>query len=313
MVSRKLAVVALTIVCLSLGLVASASSFSTGPWGQAVSIESFGAGAHPDFNTPTSLDGCPFVSPDGKAFFIASDRPGGLGGLDIWVSTRASVHDPWGAPVNLGAPVNSAANDFCPTIGRDGHEFYFVSTRPGFCGSTANGDIYSTRFQGPGYRRVDPVQHLGCTVNSGWDEHSPFPVRDPGDGRVLYFSSARPANMADTAGDHDIYVSDFVGGVYGAPALVPVINTTEFHEGQPNVRRDALEIFFYSNRPGSQGNDIYSAIRASAHDQWGLPVNLGPAVNSAAAETRPSLSWDGSTLYFGTTREGTADVYVTTR
>jgi Tol biopolymer transport system component len=36
-------------------------------------------------------------------------------------------------------------------------------------------------------------------------------------------------------------------------------------------------------------------------------------VNSAASETRPSLSWDATTLYFGTTRDGTSDIYVTTR
>jgi hypothetical protein len=100
-------------------------------------------------------------------------------------------------------------------------------------------------------------------------------------------------------------------------------------DGQPNLRRDALELFFYSNRlcpgphgedvpcPGAQGgNDIYSATRAKASDVWSTPVNLGPNVNSAAAETRPSPTWDGTTLYFGSTRpggEGGSDIYVTTR
>jgi hypothetical protein len=50
---------------------------------------------------------------------MASTRSGGLGGIDIWVATRAGKNDP-GAPVNVGAPVNSSANDFCPTIARDG-------------------------------------------------------------------------------------------------------------------------------------------------------------------------------------------------
>ena len=63
--------------------------------------------------------------------------------------------------------------------------------------------------------------------------------------------------------------------------------------------------------------DIYAATRAGAFDPWSEPFNLGPAVNSSnGAETRPSLSWDGTTLYFGSTRpggDGGADLYVTTR
>lgn len=49
---------------------------------------------------------------------------------------------------------------------------------------------------------------------------------------------------------------------------------------------------------------------------WSTPVNLGPNVNSAANETRPSLSWDAKTLIFGTTRpgvEGVSDIYYSTR
>jgi Tol biopolymer transport system component len=79
------------------------------------------------------------------------------------------------------------------------------------------------------------------------------------------------------------------------------------------VRRDGLELFFYSDRPGSAGNDIYSASRSSVFDDWSTPVNLGPGVNSAGAESRPWLSWDGTTLYFGTTRNGSSDIFVTTR
>jgi Tol biopolymer transport system component len=98
---------------------------------------------------------------------------------------------------------------------------------------------------------------------------------------------------------------------------VPGVNTA-FEDGQPNVRRDGREIFFFSNRPGTLGMaDIYAATRASTSDTWSEPVNLGRDVNSAdGAETRPSLSWDGTTLYFGSTRpggDGSADHYVTTR
>src|SRR5215213_8069679 len=53
-------------------------------WSPALSAELAPPGAHPNFNT-ASLDGCPFPSSDGKMFFRPSSRPGGLGGIDIWV------------------------------------------------------------------------------------------------------------------------------------------------------------------------------------------------------------------------------------
>ncbi|MEO7572141.1 MAG: hypothetical protein ABIX10_06865 [Acidimicrobiales bacterium] len=100
----------------------------------------------------------------------------------------------------------------------------------------------------------------------------------------------------------------------GPAALIEELSSAA-QDGQPNLRRDELEICFCSDRPGSLGNDIYAAIRASSADAWSMPVNLGPAVNAEASETRPSLSWDGTTLYFGSNRaggEGDTDHYVTT-
>ena len=308
------------------GSAASALKGDYSAWAPAVSIEVFGSGAHPNFNT-AFLDGCPFPSRDGKMFFMASTRPGGLGGIDIWVSTRASEDEPWGDPVNVGAPINSEFNDFCPTLARDGHTFFFVSNRPGGCGGD---DIYTTRFRfrggavGGTIEVAEPAQNLGCQVNSAGNEASPIPIPEPGRGNVLYFSSTRAGGPGAEApgavtGDADIYSSESHGGPsgpFGPATLVPGVNSA-FEDGQPNLRRDALEIFFYSNRPGTLGgNDIYSATRAKASDVWSTPVNLGPNVNSAAAETRPSPSWDGTTLYFGSTRpggEGNADIYVTTR
>jgi len=87
---------------------------------------------------------------------------------------------------------------------------------------------------------------------------------------------------------------------------------------QPNVRKDGREIVFSSNHPhaGAQGGqDIYLATRGSVEDPWSAPANLGPAVNTAAGETRPSLSWDAHTLLFGRAPgpEGSSDIYVSTR
>lgn len=283
-------------------------------WSPATRVEAQ-AGTDPAFNGP-GLDGCPFISRNETTLYMASNRTGGLGGLDIWVSRRPDADAPWGAPENVGAPVNSAANDFCPTIDRNDHSFYFVSNRAGGCGGA---DIYVTRLRPDGW---DEPENPGCDVNSAADEASPFPLPEPGQGKVLYFSSIRAGGFAAdpagaTTGDSDLYVSDRHGDSYGTPALVPGANTA-FEDGQPNLRRDGRELFFFSNRPGTLGMaDIYAATRSSTSDPWSTPTNLGPTVNSAdGAETRPSLSWDGTTLYFGSTRpggDGSADHYVTTR
>jgi len=77
-----------------------------GPWGDPVNLG-------PVVNSPSN-DQHPAISKDGLSLYITSDRPGGLGGSDIWVSQRASSGDPWGAPENLGPNINSAGNDVAP-------------------------------------------------------------------------------------------------------------------------------------------------------------------------------------------------------
>jgi hypothetical protein len=67
--------------------------------------------------------------------FFGSSRPGGSGGHDLWVTTRASVSDPWGEPANLGPTVNSSTFDDSPSISADGSTLSFMSTRPGGVGS----------------------------------------------------------------------------------------------------------------------------------------------------------------------------------
>ncbi len=305
---------ALALVVGVVSGAAFAASGDYGAWSTAVRVESI-PGTHPDFNG-ASLDGCPFISRDGKLFFMASRRPTGPGDLNndinIWVSSRRAEGDPWGAPVLVGEPVSidttaagaAQVNDFCPTLARDGHAFYFVSNRSGGCGGD---DIYTTRLRPDGW---SPVTNVGCDVNTLGNEASPSPLPQSHTGPVLYFSST-------ITGAGDLYLSEWHGGAFQGRELVTGVNTASV-EGQPNVRRDGLEIFFFSNRSGALGNDIYSAARASTADAWSTPVNLGPAVNGtmASSETRPSLSWDGTTLYFGSNRaggEGDADHYVTTR
>ena len=315
-VNRLIATIVVGLLVVPGMTLAAPQAYSE--WTYAQRVESI-PGTDPSFNGP-ALDGCPFVSADGTSFFMASNRDGGLGGIDIWVSTRAGENDPWGAPVNVGAPINSTANDFCPTPARGGHLFYFVSNRDGGCGGD---DIYVTRLtlRDRSYFTWGAPENLGCDVNSAANEASPMPLNERGAGPALYFSSNRPGGFSAepaeaTSGDSDIYVSTSHAGSFETAVPAPGVNSAA-EDGHPNIRHDGVELFFYSNRPGTMGMaDIYVATRSNARDAWSDPVNLGPNVNSADAETRPSLSWDGTMLYFGSTRpggEGSQDHYITTR
>lgn len=286
------------VVPLLLATAPAAVGASYSAWAEPVSAESQ-LGTSGSLNTP-SVDGCPMQSPDGLSLYMASNRPGGLGGLDIWVAHRASTDAPFGDPVNLGAPINSAADDFCPTPVR-GKALFFVSTRAqaDACGGA---DIYFARLS-PAHGWTAPA-NLGCSVNSAAGEAGPSYFESDGSA-WLYFSSGPDIVASPRLAD----------GSFGAASPVAELNTGAA-DLRPNVRKGGLEIVFDSDRAGGHGAfDLYFATRASTSEPWSAPVNAGPMLNTAAAETRGSFSWDGLTLYFGRGPgpEGSTDIFVTTR
>ncbi len=286
---------------LALAAPTTGLAANPGPWGTAV-LET-------GINSPQA-DGCPIETFDGLTLYFASTRAGAVGGStdpnDIWRVSRPAVGAPWGTPVHLPAPVNSASADFCPTP-LPGKRLFFVSARGG-AGSCGAGDIYRTR-EHPVKGWLAPT-NLGCMAdgsgpNFAGGEFSPslFEVNGV---TYLYFSS--PGNDGGT--DQDIYVSrQRADGTFTAATQVPGLNTWA-NDQMPNVSRDGLEIVFASDRGGAATSfDIYTSTRASVNDPWSAPVNVGVGVNTAAAETRPSLSGDGTRLHFG--RLG--DIWVSTR
>lgn len=292
-IGRVISVIAAAGLITATAAVVTAMSF--GPWSAAARAESI-PGTSGNLNT-ANLEGCPFVSQRGDILYFASNRAGGMGGLDIWYSV-SNERGGWGDPVNF-TEVNSPANELCPMTHRNGKMFMFVSNRAGGCGRD---DLYVTRQHAT--RGWAAALNLGCTVNSAADEASPTVLETE-----LYFSSTR-------AGGGDIYVSPFDGVAFGTPTLAPGLNSIQ-DDFRPNLRRDGLEVFFDSNRPGGIGGlDIWTSTRASTAEAWSMPVNLGHNVNSGANDLRASLSWDSTTLYFGSVRaggEGSQDLYTTTR
>jgi hypothetical protein len=258
-------------------------------------------------NTPGATEGCPFVTQSEHVLVFASNRAGGFGALDLYISHWDAAAGRWATPVNMGPQINTSANEQCPLLSQNGKELLFVSNRPGGAGGL---DLWMVRR----HDNRSVVAGWGTpvnlsAVNSSADEFGPGWYQEHGR-TVLYFNS----NRAGGIGLHDLYVStENRDGTFSAPVPAQGLNTP-FQEQFAALTRDGLEIFFSSDRPGTLGGlDLWHATRARTTDAWSTPVNLGPAVNSSAAEGRSAISWDGTTLYFHSNRDGSVDLFQSTR
>lgn len=250
----------------------------------------------------------PALSADGRSLYFVSDRAGGLGGNDIWVSRRSSVDGPWETPVNVGAPINSAGQEVDPTLSADGRLLFFSSNRPGGHGRL---DIYvSRRNPNDDLAWGDPV-NLGPRVNTPAGDRGPdHVVVSPGAPAMLYFGRGIGLRQAD------VYAAPVTeDGDPLAPAeLISELSAPGAVTDGPSLRGDAREMFFMSNRSG--GFDLWLSTRRSPHDGWSVPDNLGAPVNTSFAEERPELSHDGRTLLFDSDRPdglGGQDIWISTR
>jgi hypothetical protein len=305
-----------------------------GPWSSPVNLG-------PVVNSSFHERRCA-ISKDGLSLYITSDHPGGVNGPktphrnEIWVSQRANIDAPWQAPINLDAfnttPVINAVGSGTanPNLSPDGHLLFFQSGRPGGYGDTNSTDLYVSRRTNKhdDFGWQEPV-NLGGLINTSYDEYSPSYFEDEETGIiVLYLSSDRPGGpVGSLPGSPHIYVSTLGDdGTFGPAVLVPELSS-QYTESGTAIRRDGLEIFLSSGRPGTGiPNSIWVSTRDTTLDAWSTPVDLGSKVNSPGhGNVHPTISWDGTALYFCSNRPGgfngpndfepgiTGDIYVTTR
>ncbi|MHC4528971.1 MAG: hypothetical protein ACYS29_13935, partial [Planctomycetota bacterium] len=241
------------------------------------------------------------ISADGLTLYFGeypdNVDPSGYGGGDIWVATRATTDDPWGEPNNLLPTVNTSSGEGTPCMSADGLSLYFASNRAGWYGGF---DLWMTTRETTSDPWGEP-ENLGPTVNSPADEVCPS---ISGDGLELYFCDflvARPG------GYYDLWVTTraTTEDDWKPPENLGDTVNSSYLEFGPFISADSLTLFFGSGRPGGGGpGGIWMTRRATDSDLWGTPVSLGPTVNSSADEGLPSLSANGSTLYFCSDRSG---------
>ena len=257
------------------------------------------------FGTPTNLgptvnsssgDWSPSISADGLTLYFNSNRPGGYGDYDLWVTKRPTVSDPWGTPVNLGPAVNSSAWEAFPSISADGLSLFFESPRTGGYGSF---DLWVTT-------RATKDDDWGTPVNLGPSVNSSSSDATPGisaDGLSLFFESTRSGGY----GNFDLWVTTRTtpDADWSAPVNLGATVNSSAWDGGPRISADGLALFFMSRRTGGSGNyDLWITTRETTNDDWGIPINLGPTVNNSAGEVPGSISADGLLLFFDSDQPG---------
>ncbi len=137
--------------------------------------------------------------------------------------------------------------------------------------------------------------NMGFYVNSEYRDYFPALTAD---GQTIIFTR-------NVKGNEDFYKSVKKSGEWQkAESLSENINTPNFNEGAQSISPDGRYLFFTGcNRPDGIGRcDIYVCRREG--NDWSQPVNLGPIINTLEWESQPSISADGSTLYFLSNRAG---------
>jgi outer membrane protein OmpA-like peptidoglycan-associated protein/tetratricopeptide (TPR) repeat protein len=153
-----------------------------------------------NINTAQFWETCASLSPDGKRLYFASNRDGGLGELDIWVSELDS-HGQWGKAVNLGNKINTAGNEDSPFIHHDGVTLYFSSDgHPGM----GNNDIFVSELKSGKWSKPE---NIGYPINL-WEYDGFF--TSSRDKKVGYYSTVKEGGL----GGIDIYSIKFLEPKY---------------------------------------------------------------------------------------------------
>ena len=209
---------------------------------------------------------------------------------DLYIATFNEQTGGWNTPVNMGIPINAApatdvdplrlGDDREPWITADGNTIYFKSDRLATSNPNNATDLFVTR-KVNGAWTTPEIIGFPVSTNEG-NEHCPAILQD---GETLCFASRRAGGY----GGSDINCSspDGNGGWQEPVNQGPNINTAseEFHFTQD---RNGT-VFFTSARPGGFGGmDLWGA-KSQGANSWGEAFNLGPQVNTAAADMCPAL------------------------
>jgi len=153
------------------------------------------------FNDKTFSNSNPSLSRDGQTLYFSSDRPGSIGGVDIW-KVAINVDGTYGEPQNLGSKVNTEGNESFPFISDDNKTLFFASSgKQGFGGL----DVYQIELSG------GEATNLGKPVNTEKDDFA------------FTFNSVKGVGFlsSNRSGNDDIFA---VAPICGVDVMIVVTN-----------------------------------------------------------------------------------------
>jgi outer membrane protein OmpA-like peptidoglycan-associated protein/tetratricopeptide (TPR) repeat protein len=173
-----------------------------------------------NINTQLFWETSASMSADGKKLYFASNRPGGIGELDLYVSELDSKGN-WGKAVNLGSAINTPENEDSPFIHPDNVTLYFSSDgHP----SLGNSDIFVSEFRSNKWQKPE---NLGWPINT-WEYDGFFTLS--ADKKNGYFSTLKEGGL----GDSDIYSISFLEPKFKPkPKPVVVVAAAEVTKPKP--------------------------------------------------------------------------------
>lgn len=202
-------------------------------------------------------------------------------------------------PINLGPQINTNKHEYLPTLTANDATLYFTR-REGLLE-----DIYQASWLDTTFNAAKPLPGTINTEAYGEGSASISP-----DGKTLFFT-------ADYGGNGqrgwDIYQSAKTKAGWTDPAILPAPINSLAYESQPSITADGQSLYFVSRREGGFGGKDIWVTHLQADCSWGVPINLGPTINTFADEEVPFIHADGQTLYFGSSGHvgmGGSDLYV---
>jgi hypothetical protein len=236
----------------------------------------------------------PIISADGNRLFFTSDRPGGFGGQDFWVSDR--FRGRWTRARNLGPPVNTPEDEGPDSFSIFEDVLYFTACNRadgyGAC------DLYMTRETEKGWGEPE---NLGPRINTEYNEAN---ASISSHGELLIFASDRPGGL----GDYDLWMSNRKRSRLGfkrwskAENLGPNVNTSQW-EGVGFLHSDNKTLYFSSTGRGGFGKaDIFRT--RLEHGKWTEARNMGQIINTPRDDIYFTLPGSGELAYFSSNMRG---------
>lgn len=186
-------------------------------------------------------------------------------------------------PVNVGDEINTADDEYLPTVTADENTLIFTRK------INNNEDFYkSDKVNG----KWQTATYLSDQINTPRYNEGAQSISQ--NGKVLFFTGC---NRPDGLGRCDIYIATKKGNDWNKPFdISPPVNTNGW-ESQPSISADGRTLYFVSNRKGGYGGyDLYKS--TLSEKGWSQPENMGPNINTPYDEQSPFIHPDDSTFYF---------------